>query len=238
MNDNEQLLERAIHGDKSAEDRLIADNMGLVRAIANRFAGRGCDMDDLMQIGAMGLLKAIRRFDPAYEVQLSTYAVPMIMGEIRRFLRDDCMVKVSRTLKETAQRAKKCEERLRTRLSREPTIGEIAAECGLSPDEVAEAYDASRPHESIYAPAYSDGSETVGDRLTDGGCEEYVVNKVLAAQILGMLGERERLILHERYFNGRTQTQIAAMLGVSQVQVSRLEKKALLKIREEYGENG
>ncbi|MBQ6558129.1 MAG: sigma-70 family RNA polymerase sigma factor, partial [Clostridia bacterium] len=150
MPDNTALMERVLKGDKQAENTMVEQNMGLVHSIARRFSGRGYELDDLIQIGAIGLIKAVKKFNPDFEVQFSTYAVPMIMGEIKRFLRDDGAVKISRTLKETALKGRRCEEILRRRLCREPTISEVAEESGIPAQNLVEAFDAAAPPGSIY----------------------------------------------------------------------------------------
>lgn len=234
MPDNEALIERVLNGDKQAENMMVEQNMGLVHSIARRFAGRGYESEDLIQIGAIGLIKAVQKFNPAYEVRFSTYAVPMIMGEIKRFLRDDGSVKISRTLKENAMKGRRCEEILRRKLCREPTINEVSAECGITADSLAEAFEATAPPESIYESVYSDGGREINliDMLGGDEIEEGVINRVMVKEILDCLTEREREIILLRYFRGKTQSEIAKHIGVSQVQISRIEKKALARIRD------
>lgn len=237
MPNNAALIERVLEGDKQAENMMVEQNMGLVHSIARRFAGRGYETEDLIQIGAIGLIKAVKKFNPTYEVQFSTYAVPMIMGEIKRFLRDDGAVKISRTLKETALKGRRCEEALRRRLGREPTIGEVAEESGIPAQNLLEAFEAAAPPESIYESVYSGGGKQIDlvDMLGGEGIEDNVINKVLVDEILSVLSKREREVIIFRYFRGKTQSEIAKYIGVSQVQVSRIEKKALERIRSSVG---
>ena len=227
MRDNAALITRIHEGDKEAKDTMIEENMGLVYSVAKRFMGRGCEKEDLIQIGVIGLIKAINKFDSSFDVQFSTYAVPMIMGEIRRFLRDDGILKVSRTLKETAAKGRRTQEILQKRFDREPTITEISNECGISEDELAEAFDAVMPPDSIYESVYSNGGKEIQlmDTIADEGHEESIINKVMIGNLLENLSSRERQIVVMRYFKGKTQSETARVIGVSQVQISRLEKK-------------
>lgn len=236
MTDNAALITRIRDGDKQARDTMVEENMGLVHSVARRFDGRGCDREDLVQIGAIGLIKAINKFDSSFNVRFSTYAVPMIMGEIKRFLRDDGMVKVSRTLKETASKGRRARELLQLRLGREPTVAEIAAECGISEEEISEAFEAAAPPNSIYESVFSGGGKEIQlmDTLAADSCEDGVVNKVLLKELLEQLSERERLIITLRYFRGKTQAEISEIVGVSQVQISRIEKKAMERLRKFY----
>ena len=230
---NAALIERMNGGDKQAKDELIERNMGLVYSAARRFVSRGYDFEDIVQIGAIGLIKAAEKFDASYKVQFSTYAVPMIIGEIKRFLRDDGAVKISRTLKETAMKGWRTEEILRRRFSREPTINEIAKECGISAETLIEAFEAAAPPESLYGSVYSGGTKPVAliDTIAGSDMEEGVINRVLVNEIMKSLSEREKQVLIMRYFRGRTQSEVAKEFGVSQVQISRIEKKAMEKIR-------
>ena len=227
MRDNAALITRIHEGDKEAKDTMIEENMGLVYSVAKRFMGRGCEKEDLIQIGVIGLIKAINKFDASFDVQFSTYAVPMIMGEIRRFLRDDGILKVSRTLKETAAKGRRTQEILQKRFDREPTITEISNECGISEDELAEAFDAVMPPDSIYESVYSNGGKEIQlmDTIADEGHEENIINRVMIGNLLENLPSRERQIVVMRYFKGKTQSETARVIGVSQVQISRLEKK-------------
>ena len=250
MEDMTLLIERSQKGDKGAREQLVEQNLGLVHHIVKRFAGRGYDMEDLFQTGAIGLMKAIDKFDLHYEVKFSTYAVPLIMGEIKRFLRDDGMLKVSRTLKENGLKVKMAMERLNASLGREPFLEEVAGEAGLSAEEVTMALAAGAEVESLYqSVSQSDGSETVlvdkiayktggGAFCTGGGMsedheKEELLNRMLISQLLEILPERERNLITMRYFQDKTQSEVAACMGISQVQVSRMEKKILLRLREE-----
>lgn len=235
MQDNSTLIERAREGDKQAENLLVEKNMGLVYSIVRRFANRGYDTEDLSQIGAIGLIKAVKKFNPDFNVQLSTYAVPMITGEIKRFLRDDGAVKISRSLKENAMKGWRCEEILRKKLNRQPTVNEIAEECGIPAENLLEAFEAAAPPESIYESVYTSGDKDIHllDTIAGGDIEDDVINKVMIDDILSRLKPREREIILLRYFRGKTQAEIARIMGVSQVQISRIEKKALGRIRDE-----
>ncbi len=238
MRDNAALIAKVREGDKAARDAMVAENMGLVHSVARRFAGRGCEKEDLIQIGAIGLIKAINKFDKSFNVKFSTYAVPMIMGEIRRFLRDDGMVKVSRTLKETAMKGRKAQEQLQKRLDREPSINEIADECGIDADLLIEAFDAAAPPDSIYGSVYANGDKEIQlmDTIAGSDCEEDIINKVVVSELLHSLTGRERQIVVMRYFKGKTQAETAKVIGVSQVQISRIEKKIIENLRRKYSE--
>lgn len=233
MDDNTSMLERARKGDKRAEKIMVEKNMGLVRSIAGRFKARGLDVEDIIQIGAIGLIKAVKKFNPAFNVRFSTYAVPMIIGEIKRFIRDDGTVKISRALKEKALKGRRCEEALRRQLMREPTIKEISHECGIDAAELLEAFEASVPPDSIDEAAYRDSENdmSLAETLSGGEIEEKVINKVLIDRVLAALSDREREIILLRYFRGKTQSEIASYIGVSQVQISRIEKKAMERMR-------
>ena len=235
MRDNTALIERVREGDKQAENRMVEENMGLVYSIARRFLNRGYDAEDLTQIGAIGLIKAVKKFNPEFNVQFSTYAVPMITGEIKRFLRDDGAVKISRTLKENAMKGWRCEELLRRKLNRQPTINEISKESGIDAESLIEAFEAATPPESIYESVYDNGDKEIRLLATITGeeIEDGVINKVMIDDILSRLTEREKEIILLRYFRGKTQSEIAKIIGVSQVQISRIEKKAIERIRGE-----
>lgn len=234
MDETIRLIKMAHEGDKEARETLVLNNVGLVWSIVRRFAGRGCEMEDLFQIGSIGLIKAIDKFDVSYDVRFSTYAVPMIAGEIKRFLRDDGMIKVSRSLKELAAKATAVQAELLAKTGKEPGINQVAEAMGAAPEDIAMALEAVRPHISIYEPAFGEDSDPqVIDRVsagTDG--EEQALNRVLLKELLGVLDARERRIIMLRYFSDKTQSEIAALLGVSQVQVSRLESRILQKLRE------
>lgn len=236
-----ELMERAHGGDKRARDCLVSENLGLVHAVARRFDNRGHDREEIFQIGCIGLMKAIDKFDISLHLAFSTYAVPMITGEIRRFLRDDGMVKVSRTLKENGYKISRARESLVRELGREPCMEEIAVAVGLKPEEIVLALEANRDVESIYQPVYEwDGDELLLIDQIDGGAgdgseepeKEAVLNQMVVNQLLDMLEDRERELLTLRYFEGKTQSEVAGILGMSQVQVSRMEKKTLLRLRE------
>lgn len=231
MSDNAELLRRLSMGEEDAADKLVENNMGLVYSIASRFANRRCEHEDLMQIGAIGLIKAVKKFDLSYGVQFSTYAVPMIIGEIKRFLRDDGAIKVSRSVKETAIKVRRAGEKLQIGFGRTPTMSELAAETGISEEDISEALAASAEPESLQA-SIGDGDRTIMDRLVSDDTEEQIVDKVFLKEALSHLSDRERDIIIMRYFKGKTQSETAAEVGVSQVQISRIEKKALLKLRE------
>ncbi|MEA5060528.1 MAG: SigB/SigF/SigG family RNA polymerase sigma factor [Clostridia bacterium] len=228
------LIQRAQAGDEEAQEQLVIGNAPLVRSIVRKYTGRGSEYEDLYQIGCLGLIKAIRNFNTDYNVRFSTYAVPMIAGEIKRFLRDDGMIKVSRSLKELAARAAVTQMEISSRIGREPGVAEIAEAMGEAPEDIAMALEASRPHMSIFEPAFGEDSEPqVIDRMAgEGDGEEQALNRVMLKELLGTLDARERRIIILRYFSDKTQSQIAAMLGVSQVQVSRLENRILQKLRE------
>ena len=250
------MIQLAHEGDQNAREQLVLDNVGLVWSIVRRFAGRGHELEDLYQIGCIGLIKAIDKFNLEFDVKFSTYAVPMITGEIKRFLRDDGMVKVSRTLKENGWKIKKAAERLSQKLGREATLKELSEATGLETEDVVMALDANVEVESIYKSVYqSDGNEiylvdqvvggsggmgysTMGQAgASSGVCEdtekEKVLNHMLLEQLLGQLEERERELISMRYFQDKTQMEVAKCLGISQVQVSRMEKRILLQMRQE-----
>lgn len=231
MNNNAALLELVRMGDKAAEAQLVADNMPLVRSIARRFENRGVDSEDLLQIGSIGLIKAIRNFDASYNVCFSTYAVPMVLGEIRRFLRDDGMIKVSRSVRETAYRGAKARERLQRVFGREPLMSEIAKECGISAEELSYAFCAAEQPGSMDAELCGEG-KTAHELVGGGSVEETVVSRVMLKNAMKGLKEKEKRVIICRYFKGMTQKEAAEIIGVSQVQISRIEKKAVEKIRE------
>ena len=229
------LIQKAHEGDKEAREQLVKENVGLVWSVVKRFYGRGTDPEDLFQIGSIGLLKAIDKFDLSYDVRFSTYAVPMISGEIKRFLRDDGMIKVSRVLKETAVKAKSVKEALNLKLGREPTLNEIAGELGICVEELAAAMESGAEIESLQKTIYQgDGSSIhLMDKLEEkSNPAEEVMNKMLLGRLLNELSPQERKIIIRRYYMEQTQTQIAKELGISQVQVSRMEKKILKSMRE------
>lgn len=229
-----ELIEQARAGDKTAREKLIVDNMALVWSIVKRFQGRGHEPQDLFQIGSIGLMKAIDKFDIRFDVKFSTYAVPMISGEIKRFLRDDGMVKVSRTLKENGWKIKQASERLSHELGRDATINEISEEIQLPVEDIVLAMEANVEVESIYKSVYqSDGNEIyMIDRLPEKKDDnEELLNHMLLEQLLESLNETDRELITLRYFKDKTQTEVAKKLGISQVQVSRMEKKILSGMR-------
>lgn len=235
MEETMVLIERSHHGDKEAREQLVEENMGLVWSVVKRFTGRGTDMEDLFQIGAMGLLKAIDKFDTSFDVKFSTYAVPMIAGEIKRFLRDDGLVKVSRTLKENCWKIKRETELFRQKTGREPTLEELSAVTELPREDIAMALEASAEVESIYRTIpQKDGSEVcLLDRMENQGSGmQQLLNRVVLEQLLMELSDTDRKLIIMRYMQDKTQSEVARVLGVSQVQVSRLEKKILKQMRE------
>ena len=227
---NQALIERSQQGDRAATEQLVEENSRLIWSVARRFFGRGVDPDDLYQLGCMGFLKAIAGFDPAYGTQFSTYAVPKISGEIRRFLRDDGAVKVSRTIKERAAAVKQARERLMAATGEEPALSELSACTGLTAEEIAVAETATAAAESIQRPAGEDGF-TLEEVLTEGSPEEHLVEVLTLRQAIAALPERERQVIQLRYYHALTQERCARLLGVSQVQISRIEKKAIAALR-------
>ena len=226
----EDLITSAQAGDQQATEKLVAENSGLIWSVAKRFMGRGAEPDDLYQLGCLGFLKAVEGFDTHYGTQFSTYAVPKIAGEIRRFLRDDGAVKVSRGLKEQALAIHSARNRLTGALGREPTIQEISRQTGLTPEEIALAEAATAATESIQRETGDEGF-SLENILTDTESEERMVEKIALRQAIEGLPERERLVVRLRYFHGLTQQRVAKVMSVSQVQVSRIEKKALAMLR-------
>ena len=223
------LIEKALEGDKAARDTLAEENMGLVWSMVRRFANRGVEMEDLCQIGSIGLLKAIDKFDLSYEVRFSTYAVPMIAGEIRRFLRDNNALRVSRTLRDTAYRAMQARETLEKQLGREPTMDEIATAAGLARREVTAALESVVEPLSLDEPVYTDGGDAmyVIDQVRDPDSEESWISGLQFRDTVAALSPREKRIMELRYLRGKTQMEVAQEIGISQAQVSRLEKGAL-----------
>lgn len=226
----EEQLRLARLGDREAKSQLVEENAGLIWSIARRYFGRGVDPEDLYQLGCLGFLKAIEGYDPAFGTQFSTYAVPKIAGEIRRFLRDDGAIKVSRSLKERAAAIKMARQRLTGQWNREPTLSELSRELDLTVEEIAEAETATAAAESIHRESGEDGF-TLEDVLTEGSMEERLVEQISLREAIAKLPERERMVIDLRYFHGLTQERAARILGVSQVQVSRIEKKALQALR-------
>ena len=231
MSRTEELIRRSRMGDKEAAELLIRENAGLIWSVAKRFVGRGTELDDLYQLGCLGFVKAVEGFDLEFGTQFSTYAVPKIAGEIRRFLRDDGTVKVSRTLKEHSAAIKTARTNLAHALGREPTISEISAQTGFSAEEIAEAENATACVESIQRQTGEDGF-SLENILTDTESEEKLVEKISLRQAIDTLPERERMVVQLRYYHSLTQERVSKVLNVSQVQVSRIEKKALAHLRE------
>ncbi len=234
MTDTKELIRRAQQGDKEASEQLITENAGLIWSVTRRFLGRGTEADDLYQLGCLGFIKAVEGFDLEFGTQFSTYAVPKIAGEIRRFLRDDGAVKVSRSIKEQAITIRTMRNHLTTALGREPTIGEIAHQTGFTPEEIALAENATACTESINRQTGEDGF-SLENILTDTESEEMLVEKISLRQAIEKLPEREKTVIKLRYFHGLTQDRASKVLGVSQVQVSRIEKKALEILRQLMG---
>ncbi|ONI37781.1 RNA polymerase sigma-F factor [Candidatus Epulonipiscium fishelsonii] len=229
------LIVKAQQGDERAKETLVEENVGLVWSLVKRFANRGYEMEDLFQIGSIGLIKSIEKFDLAYNVKFSTYAVPMIIGEIKRFLRDDGMIKVSRSLKEVAYKAKLLKEELVRQLDREPTINEIAIGLDLPIEDIVVALEANTEIESLSAVIHQgDGKPiTLEDKIDQAPKEQSnMIDNILLNQLIDELDDIEKEIITYRYFEDRTQTEIASMLSISQVQVSRIEKRILKKMRE------
>lgn len=229
-----RLIAASQSGDSTARDELVLCNQRLVWAVVQRFLGRGYEADDLFQIGCIGLMKGIDKFDLTYEVKFSTYAVPMIIGEIQRFLRDDSTVKVSRSLKETARHIRRVRDDLAKQLGRQPHINEIAAEMGIEPTEVVFAQEALRTPASIHETVFENDGDPIYlmDQIADNNGPEWF-DRIALHEILNRLPERERLIVYLRFFRDKTQSDVAHVLGISQVQVSRLEKRILQTIRQQ-----
>ncbi len=227
----EELIARSQAGEKAATEALVEENTGLIWSVARRFLGRGAEADDLYQLGCLGFLKAVEGFDLQYGTQFSTYAVPKIAGEIRRFLRDDGAVKVSRSLKEQAATIKSTRNRLTSALGREPTVQEISRQTGFSPEEIALAETATAATESIQRETGEEGF-SLENILTDTESEERMVEKNALPQAIAALPEREKMVIKLRYFHSLTQQRVAKVMEISQVQVSRVEKKALAMLRE------
>ncbi len=225
------LLQAARDGDSRACEQILEENNGLIWSVVRRYYGRGVEPDDLYQLGCLGFLKAVRGFDPAYGTQFSTYAVPKIAGEIRRFLRDDGPVKVSRGLKERGASIRGARSRLSVQLGREPTLSELSLETGLTPEDIASAETAAEPVLSLQADAGENGL-TLEGMLAGGDEEERLVEQLTLRAAVASLPERERQVILLRYYRGMTQVQTAKVVGVSQVQVSRLERRALERLRQ------
>lgn len=229
------LIRAARAGDKNARQKMIQGNLRLVLSVVQKFSNRGENLDDLFQVGCIGLIKAIDNFDPNLNVRFSTYGVPMIVGEIRRFLRDNNAVRVSRSIRDLAYHAMKAREVLQKENGREPKISEIAAKVGSSSENVAMALESVVEPASLYEPVYSDGEDSfaIVDQLHDPTGEESWVSDIMFRDTVKSLTPRERRIIAMRYLNGKTQVQVAREIGISQAQVSRLEKGALNRIKEQ-----
>lgn len=228
------LLKKVKEGDKRAREELISGNLRLVLSVIQRFSNRGENPDDLFQVGCIGLIKSIDNFDINQNVRFSTYAVPMIIGEIRRYLRDNNPVRVSRSMRDTAYHAMQAKELLTNRLNREPTVEEIAAEMGIKKEEVVLALEAIVDPISLYEPVYSDGGDTiyVMDQIGDSNDDSSWIDEITLKEAIRNLGDREKKILALRFLKGKTQMEVAAEIGISQAQVSRLEKSAMLRIKD------
>ena len=234
MDETLALIQKSHEGDKEARDTLFEKNTGLIYSVAKRFLGRGVDMDDLFQIGSIGLLKAVDHFDLSFDVRFSTYAVPMIVGEIKRFLRDDGILKVSRSIKENQYKIYKVKEEMEKRLGREPDIGELSKEMNMPVEELAMTMEAAADVDSIYKTVYQgEGTDLLLlDRIPEKeDCHQKLLNKIFLEEILGKLEPEERQLIGLRYFRDMTQMDVAGKMGISQVQVSRMEKRILKKLR-------
>ncbi|HJC24651.1 MAG TPA: RNA polymerase sporulation sigma factor SigG [Candidatus Eisenbergiella merdavium] len=234
--EKEKLFERIREGDEEARQQYIKGNLRLVLSVIKRFSASSENVDDLFQIGCIGLIKAIDNFDPTLNVKFSTYAVPMIIGEIRRFLRDNNAIRVSRSLKDTAYKAIYARENLMKQNQKEPTIAEVATEIGIPKEDVVYALDAIQNPMSLYEPVYTDGGDTlyVMDQISDKkNREEAWVESLSLSEAMKRLNEREHEIISLRFFEGKTQMEVAQIIGISQAQVSRLEKNAL-KVMKNY----
>jgi RNA polymerase sporulation-specific sigma factor len=235
------LIKKAKDGDKVAQSYLVEKNIGLIWSVIKRFQNRGYETDDLFQIGSIGLIKAIQKFDESFEVKFSTYAVPMIIGEIKRFIRDDGIIKVSRSLKEISNKARVAKEILSKEIGREPTVTEIAEHLNISAEELVMAMDAGSSPESLYSTVCEGDNSPIYliDRI-DGEADSKevdIIDKIAIREVLKTLKPRERQIIVLRYFKEKTQMQIAKIMGISQVQVSRIEKRILENIREKIRSN-
>ncbi len=232
--DTFELIKLAQNGDREACDTLVKENMGLIWSVVRKFSNRGYELDDLFQIGAMGLVKCINKFDLSYDVKFSTYAVPMIIGEIKRFMRDDGIIKISRSLKELAIKGKYVQEQILKERGETPTLSEIALQLEVDVEDLALALESNREVESLYATVYQgDGSPVfLIDKIEQGSNnEEKIVDSISLNEVIEKLPPKERQIIELRYFKDKTQSQVAQEVGVSQVQVSRIEKKVLESMR-------
>ncbi|MBS4534272.1 RNA polymerase sporulation sigma factor SigF [Clostridium sp. D2Q-14] len=231
-----ELIKKAQEGNGSAQDILVNHNLGLIRSVIKKFSNRGYDSEDIFQLGSIGLIKAIQKFDTSYNVKFSTYAIPMIIGEIRRFLRDDGIIKVSRSLKQTANKVKQSKERLSKELGREPTIQEISEEIKVDKEDIVMALESNYSPDYLYDIIHqNDGSPIhLIDKIEDEDPGDFeIVDKITLKESIRKLNARERQIIMLRYFKDKTQTEIAKELGISQVQVSRIEKKVLSNLKDD-----
>ena len=230
-----ELLDRSHHGDKEARDKLICGNLRLVLSVIQRFTSRGENPDDLFQVGCIGLIKAIDNFDPSHEVMFSTYGVPMISGEVKRFLRDNNAVRVSRSMRDTAYRAMQIKEQLTNENGKEPNITEIAKRMELPPEDIVIALESIVEPVSLYEPVFSDGGDTIYimDQVKGGTTDGDWLEEIAMREAIRDLTDRERKILSMRFIDGKTQTEVAGEIGISQAQVSRLEKGAMSRIKAE-----
>ena len=228
-----ELIKRAHNGDKAARDEMIQGNLKLVLSVIQRFSNRGEPLDDLFQVGCMGLIKAIDNFNTDLQVRFSTYAVPMIIGEVRRYLRDNNSVRVSRSLRDTAYKAIQVRERLSNELNREPRVEEIAKELDINKEDVVIALEAIVEPVSLYEPVYNEGGDAiyVMDQIGDRNTPDSWMDEIMIRDSIKMLSQREKNILNLRFMLGKTQTEVAKEIGISQAQVSRLEKSALKRIK-------
>ena len=231
MDDRFELILRAQQGDNDACEQLLKENAGLIWSIVRRFTGHGVETDDLYQLGSLGFLKAVRSFDINYGTQFSTYAVPKISGEIRRFLRDDGMIKVSRSVRDLAVQVSRLRTAIITKTGTEPNIGELAQQLEVTPEEIAMCENATAPTDSLQREVGEDGS-TMERILGDDGIEESIVDSVVVRECIQKLPEKERKVILLRYYRSLTQQRCAELLGISQVQVSRLERRAIARMRE------
>lgn len=232
--EKDALFERIKNGDKSAREEFINGNLRLVLSVIQRFSGRGENMDDLFQVGCIGLMKSIDNFDPSYNVKFSTYAVPMIIGEVRRYLRDNNSIRVSRSLRDIAYKALRTNEELTAKNEKEPTIEEIAKIMGVEKELIVRALDAIQDPMSLYEPIYNDGGDAIFviDQVSDEkSIDEHWLERISLKEAMKKLGEREKHILNLRFYKGRTQMEVAGEIGISQAQVSRLEKTALKHVK-------
>lgn len=232
-----RLIALSQAGDSVARDTLVGSNIRLVWSVVQRFMNRGYDPEDLFQIGCIGLLKSVDKFDLQFDVKFSTYAVPMIIGEIQRFLRDDGSVKVSRSIKELANKVRKVSDDLSKTLGRLPTVSEVAEQLGVTPEDIVTAQEAGKPPASIHETVFENDGDpiTLMDQIADDSGEQWF-DKLALNEAIESLGERERLIVYLRYFRDQTQSEVASRLGISQVQVSRLEKKILQTIKNQIAQ--